>query len=134
MRIEDTEEYKEQSPYSDPELRQRLKNKIEAEERGGRAGEWSARKSQLLAQEYKKAGGKYKGPKTDEAKALDTWTKQEWTTIDGKPALEPGSGRMRRYLPKAEWDKLTEAQKQATNLKKLNGSGQYVPNTAASKL
>ena len=29
--------------------------------RGGKAGQWSARKAQLLASEYKKAGGGYRG-------------------------------------------------------------------------
>jgi len=46
--------------YTKPELRKRLFNKIKAGSRGGKKGQWSARKAQLLALEYKKAGGGYK--------------------------------------------------------------------------
>ena len=46
--------------YTNPGLRKRLFNKIKAGTRGGKAGQWSARKAQLLASEYTKAGGGYK--------------------------------------------------------------------------
>lgn len=46
--------------YTKPTLRKRLFNKIMAGSKGGRAGQWSARKAQLLAKEYKAAGGGYK--------------------------------------------------------------------------
>lgn len=46
--------------YTKPTMRKRLFNKIKAGSKGGDAGEWSARKAQLLASEYKKAGGGYK--------------------------------------------------------------------------
>jgi hypothetical protein len=46
--------------YTKPELRARLFKKIKAGTKGGDPGEWSARKAQLLAAEYKKAGGGYK--------------------------------------------------------------------------
>jgi hypothetical protein len=46
--------------YTKPTLRKRLFNKIKADTKGGKAGQWSARKAQLLASEYKKAGGGYK--------------------------------------------------------------------------
>lgn len=46
--------------YTKPALRKRLFNKIKAGTKGGKAGQWSARKAQLLASEYKKAGGGYK--------------------------------------------------------------------------
>ena len=38
----------------------RLFNRIKAGTKGGNAGQWSARKAQMLAREYKKAGGGYK--------------------------------------------------------------------------
>lgn len=47
--------------YTKPALRKRLFNKIKAGNKGGRAGQWSARKAQMLAKEYKKAGGGYRG-------------------------------------------------------------------------
>jgi len=45
--------------YTKPELRKRLFKKIKAGTKGGDSGEWSARKAQYLASEYKKAGGGY---------------------------------------------------------------------------
>lgn len=46
--------------YTKPALRKRLFQRIKAGTKGGRAGQWSARKAQLLATQYKKAGGGYK--------------------------------------------------------------------------
>jgi hypothetical protein len=45
--------------YDKPEMRKRLFRKILRGTRGGRAGQWSARKAQLLAREYEAAGGGY---------------------------------------------------------------------------
>jgi len=46
--------------YTKPGMRKALFNKIKAGSKGGDPGEWSARKAQLLAVQYKKAGGGYK--------------------------------------------------------------------------
>ena len=46
--------------YTKPTMRNRLFNKIKAGTKGGKAGQWSARKAQMLAKEYKAAGGGYK--------------------------------------------------------------------------
>jgi hypothetical protein len=46
--------------YTKPELRKNIFNKIKASDKGGKPNQWSARKAQLLASEYKKAGGGYK--------------------------------------------------------------------------
>ena len=46
--------------YTKPALRKRLFKRIKRGTKGGKAGQWSARKAQLLAAEYKKAGGGYK--------------------------------------------------------------------------
>ena len=46
--------------YTKPTMRKRLFNKIKAGSKGGKPGQWSASKAQLLASEYKKAGGGYK--------------------------------------------------------------------------
>jgi len=46
--------------YTKPTMRKRLFEKIKAGTKGGASGQWSARKAQLLASEYKKAGGGYK--------------------------------------------------------------------------
>ena len=46
--------------YTKPELRKRIFNRIKAGSKGGGPGQWSARKAQMLAMAYKKAGGGYK--------------------------------------------------------------------------
>lgn len=46
--------------YTKPAMRKRIFERIKRGTKGGRAGQWSARKAQLLAKEYKKAGGGYK--------------------------------------------------------------------------
>lgn len=45
--------------YTKPGMRKRLFKRIMAGSKGGNAGQWSARKAQMLAREYKKAGGGY---------------------------------------------------------------------------
>ena len=46
--------------YTKPTMRRNLFNKIKAGSKGGKAGQWSARKAQMLAKQYKAAGGGYK--------------------------------------------------------------------------
>jgi hypothetical protein len=46
--------------YTKPTMRKELFNRIKAGTKGGDPNEWSARKSQLLASEYKKKGGGYR--------------------------------------------------------------------------
>ena len=45
--------------YTKPAMRKRLFEKIKADSKGGKAGQWSARKAQMLAKAYKEAGGGY---------------------------------------------------------------------------
>ena len=46
--------------YTKPTMRKNLFSRIKAGSKGGNPGQWSARKAQLLATKYKKAGGGYK--------------------------------------------------------------------------
>jgi hypothetical protein len=46
--------------YSKPGMRKSLFEDIKAGGKGGRPGQWSARKAQMLAQQYKAKGGGYK--------------------------------------------------------------------------
>jgi hypothetical protein len=47
--------------YTKPDLRKRIFNAVKAEATAGTgAGQWSARKAQMVAQRYKKAGGGYR--------------------------------------------------------------------------
>jgi hypothetical protein len=68
--------------YTKPALRERIKNRVMKGTKGGKSGQWSARKAQLVASEYKKAGGGYKGGEGKKQKALKKWGKEEWQTKD----------------------------------------------------
>jgi|TARA_R110002012_G_scaffold318065_1_gene535572 hypothetical protein len=46
--------------YTKPALRKRIFNRIKAGGKGGKPGQWSARKAQMVAKAYKEAGGGYK--------------------------------------------------------------------------
>ena len=46
--------------YTKPGMRKRLFERIKAGGKGGKPGQWSARKAQMLAKQYKAAGGGYK--------------------------------------------------------------------------
>lgn len=46
--------------YTKPTMRKAIFERIKAGSKGGDPGEWSARKAQLMAVEYKKKGGGYK--------------------------------------------------------------------------
>lgn len=98
-------------------MRERIKNRIMAGSKGGKPGQWSARKAQLLAAEYKKAGGGYSGGKTKAQKSLSKWTGEKWRTSDGSK-----SEGKKRYLPDKAWKALTPAEKRATNAAKAAGN------------
>jgi len=50
----------ESGNYTKPGLRKSIFERIKAGGKGGAPGQWSARKAQMMAQQYKKAGGGYK--------------------------------------------------------------------------
>ena len=112
-----------------------MKNQIMRGTKGGAAGQWSARKAQLLAQAYKKAGGGYTGPKTSKQKSLSKWTKEEWGTRSGKPSTQGPKATGERYLPKKAIQSLSKAEYAATTRAKRAGTSQgkqFVPNTKAA--
>ena len=120
--------------YTKPEVRERIKNRIMAGDKGGKPGQWSARKAQLLALEYRKAGGGYRGGVRKTQRSLKKWTREKWRTSDGKNAIRKGGTR--RYLPSSAWQRLTPAQRTATNRKKTIGSrqgNQFVANTESAR-
>ena len=47
--------------YTKPTMRKNLFNRIKAGSKGGNPGQWSARKAQMLAKQYKAKGGGYRG-------------------------------------------------------------------------
>lgn len=63
MKAKPKSKVNEAGNYTKPGMRKSLFEKIKAGSKGGRPGQWSARKAQMLAKEYKAAGGGYKTKK-----------------------------------------------------------------------
>lgn len=101
---------------SNPSLWKRIVASVKAGTKGGRAGQWSARKAQIAVARYKKSGGGYKGAKKA-SNSLSKWSKQKWRTSDGSK-----SEGKKRYLPDAAWKALSPAEKAATNRAKASGN------------
>ena len=72
----------ESGKYTKPGMRERIKDRIMAGSKGGKPGQWSGRKAQLLAQEYEKSGGDYRGGKGKSQKSLEKWGEEKWMTKD----------------------------------------------------
>lgn len=121
--------------YTKPELREKIKEEVLAGDKGGRPGQWSARKAQLVAHEYVAEGGGYKHPPNEAQQHLKQWTDEHWHTADGKPAIRSdrdGGEETHRYLPDEAWKELSPEEQKATDAKKVRGSKQgkqFVANT-----
>jgi hypothetical protein len=98
---------------TDPALWDRIKAEVTAGDKGGHAGEWSARKAQMAVQRYKAEGGGYKGRK-DPHSHLAEWTHEEWGTKSGAKSGDTGE----RYLPKAAREALTDKEYARSTAKK----------------
>ena len=98
---------------SDPLLWEKVKRQVTAAAKGGRKGQWSARKAQLAVQEYKRRGGGYKGAKLKD-NSLTAWTREEWGTRSGRKSTETGE----RYLPKKARQALSGEEYRRTSAKK----------------
>ena len=121
--------------YTKPELRDKIKNDVMAGDKGGRAGQWSARKAQLVAHEYEAEGGGYKGARNEKQQHLKQWGDEKWHTADGKQAIQGETTH--RYLPDKAWEELSPEEKKQTDAKKVRGSRegkQFVPNSSKAKV
>ena len=87
----------EDKKYTKPETRERIKDRIMAGSKGGKPGQWSARKAQLLAQEYEKAGGGYRGGKGKSQKSLEKWGKEKWMTKDEYEKRSKAKAAAKKY-------------------------------------
>ena len=98
----------------------RIVASVKAGSKGGRPGQWSARKAQLATTRYKKAGGGYKGKKSSSNK-LSKWSKQKWDYVSKGDKKKPRKKRG-RYLPESVRKSLSPSEKSATNRKKRAAS------------
>lgn len=100
---------------SDPKLWDKVKTEVTEGDKGGRPGQWSARKAQMASAEYKKRGGGYEGEKPKaEDNSLREWTKEDWGTKSGEKSNETGE----RYLPRKAREELSDQEYQRTTEKK----------------
>jgi hypothetical protein len=115
---------------TNPDLWERVKAEVTRSSKGGRPGQWSARKAQLAVKLYKDRGGKYIGRKSAK-NSLHQWTIQDWRTKSGLPSLLTGE----RYLPAKAIQHLTSAEYARTTRKKREGKTQFVrqPRSIAQK-
>ncbi len=104
--------------YTNPSLRERIKDEIMASSKGGKPGQWSARKAQLVAQRYQNAGGGYRAGKTSAQKSLSKWTKEDWGTKSGKPSTQGPEATGERYLPRRKREAMSDKEYAATTRKK----------------
>lgn len=98
---------------TDPKLWETVKDEVTASDKGGKPGQWSARKAQMATTEYKKKGGGYAGAKAKD-NHLKQWTEEKWDTKSGKESGETGE----RYLPKKARETLSDDEYARSTAKK----------------
>lgn len=96
-----------------PKLWEKVKKSVTKGDKGGKPGQWSARKAQLATQAYKQEGGGYEGEEGAD-NHLAQWGEEEWGTKSGKPSGKSGE----RYLPKKAREHLTSDEYSRTTAKK----------------
>ncbi|KMO34582.1 DUF5872 domain-containing protein [Methylobacterium aquaticum] len=98
---------------TDPKLWDKVKKDVTRSSKGGKPGQWSARKAQMAVQDYKEEGGGYEGQKSSD-NHLTQWTEEEWNTKSGEKSGETGE----RYLPKKAREDLSDEEYTRSTAKK----------------
>ncbi|HSD99375.1 MAG TPA: hypothetical protein VLB72_01420 [Burkholderiales bacterium] len=98
---------------TDPKLWQKVKAEVTEADKGGRPGQWSARKAQLATREYQERGGGYLGEQRAD-NSLKQWTEEDWGTASGRRSIETAE----RYLPKRAREALSDEEYRETTAKK----------------
>jgi hypothetical protein len=104
---------KTRAKRTDPKLWEQVRGEVTKSDKGGRPGQWSARKAQLAVQAYKERGGGYEGERRDD-NSLKQWTEEDWGTASGRRSTRTGE----RYLPKKARDALSDEEYRRTTAKK----------------
>lgn len=97
-------------------LWKRIVSKFKKGKKGGKKGQWSARKAQLAVKEYKEKGGRYKGKRT--SNKLVKWTKEDWGTKSGRNSVMGKKATGERYLPRKARKALTKNEYKRTTAAK----------------
>ena len=98
---------------TDPKLWEKVKEEVTEGDKGGKSGQWSARKAQLAVHDYKAEGGGYEGEKSAD-NHLAQWTKEDWGTKSGEESGKSGE----RYLPEKAREALSDDEYKRTTEKK----------------
>ena len=98
---------------TDPKLWDKVKEEVTEGDKGGKPGQWSARKAQLAVHDYKAEGGGYEGKKSAD-NHLAQWTKEDWGTKSGEESGKSGE----RYLPEKAREALSDDEYKRTSEKK----------------
>ncbi len=101
------------SKKKNPLMWKKIVENVKKSSKGGKPGQWSARKAQISVKIYKERGGKYIGKKSNK-NSLHKWTVQKWRTKSGKPSLITGE----RYLPEKAIKNLSSKEYSFTSLLK----------------
>ena len=104
---------------TDPKLWEKVKEEVTEGDKGGKPGQWSARKAQLAVHDYKAEGGGYEGEKSAD-NHLSQWTKEEWGTKSGEESGRTGE----RYLPEKAREALSDDEYARTTRKKREDTKQ----------
>ena len=98
---------------TDPKLWDKVKEEVTEGDKGGKPGQWSARKAQMAVNEYKHEGGGYQGEKSPD-NHLAQWGREDWGTKSGEDSGKTGE----RYLPREARESLTDSEYKRTSDKK----------------
>ena len=128
----------ETAEKTDPALWERVKAEVTAGAKGGKPGQWSARKAQMAVLEYQHRGGGYVGGRAPhnslhewavehwttqsgtEDNHLRQWEAEEWGTRSGAKSGDTGE----RYLPKKAREALTDDEYARTTAAKRRATRQ----------
>ncbi|MXP62923.1 hypothetical protein E0493_06100 [Roseomonas sp. M0104] len=104
---------------TDPALWNKVKRAVTRGAKGGKPGQWSARKAQLAVSEYKAEGGGYRGRKSAD-NHLEQWQREDWGTKSGRKSGSTGE----RYLPRKARESLSDEEYRRSTAKKRADSRQ----------
>lgn len=110
---------------SNPVLWKRIVSQVKKSNKGGKSGQWSARKAQLAVKTYKSKGGRYVSKRSSN-NSLTKWTRQKWRTKSGKNSIVGRGATGERYLPdyvirrmsKKEYNQSTKLKRKAIKSRK----------------
>jgi len=106
------------SKYTDPEMRQEIKEDIQEGDKGGAPGQWTARKAQLTAKEYENQGGEYTTEKKDESQQnLTNWGDKENKAEEESKKEESGDKQEEKEAAKDDSNEQAEKEKEAADEK-----------------